>query len=136
MQAASSFRSDSARRVAGRLLLAVLDVLAGGVALVWPGITALALALLVAAWALVTGICEVVLVFGAGKTAGERALLGLTGLVSVALGVVFAIRPELGAVTIAEVFGLFSIISGVAALVMAANLRRARPVSSTAAATV
>jgi uncharacterized membrane protein HdeD (DUF308 family) len=110
--------------VVGRLLLALLDVAAGAAALYWPEITALALVVLVSAWAFVTGFWEVALAFRAGETAGERALLALTGLVSIALGVVFAIRPDVGAATIAEVFGLFSIVSGVAALVMAANLHR------------
>jgi uncharacterized membrane protein HdeD (DUF308 family) len=36
----------------------------------------------------------------------------LGGLVSIALGVVLAIRPDLGAVTLTTVFGLFSIVYG------------------------
>jgi short repeat uncharacterized protein DUF308 len=60
-----------------------------------------------------------------GKAAGERALWALGGLVSIALGVVLAIRPDIGAVTLARVFGLFSIVSGISALVVAAHTRRA-----------
>jgi uncharacterized membrane protein HdeD (DUF308 family) len=124
MEAARAFRSVAAGPLAGRLLLAVLDAAAGAVALIWPDITALALVLLVAAWAFVTGIWEVAFAFKSGETAGQRALLGLTGLVTIALSVVFAIRPDLGAATIADVFGLSSITLGVAALVIAANLHR------------
>jgi uncharacterized membrane protein HdeD (DUF308 family) len=119
-EAFRAFSSDRAGPVAGRLLLAAVDVAAGVVAIAWPGITALALVWLVAVWALVTGIAEVAMAFGAGRTAGDRALLGLGGLVSIALGVVFAIRPDLAAVTIAQVFGLFSIVAGISALVLAA----------------
>ncbi|MDT4928878.1 MAG: hypothetical protein QOF92_1745, partial [Pseudonocardiales bacterium] len=54
-------------------------------------------------------------------------LLGLTGLISIALGLVFAIRPDVGAVTIAEVFGLFSIVAGISSLVMGANLHSTTP---------
>ena len=120
--AASAFRSDSAGRVTGGLLLAVVDAAAGVAALVWPGITALALVWVVAIWAFASGFAEIALAFVSGETAGQRALLGLTGLVSIALGVVFAFRPDVGAVTIAQVYGLFSIISGVSALVLAANV--------------
>jgi uncharacterized membrane protein HdeD (DUF308 family) len=34
-------------------------------------------------------------------------------------------RPDVGAVTLAQVFGFFSIVSGIAALVLAAQTRRA-----------
>jgi Short repeat of unknown function (DUF308) len=103
-------------------------LLPGVVALVWPGITALALALLVAVRAFVFGSFELFLDFNGGQTAGERPLLGLTGLISVALSVVFAIRPDVTVVTIAEVYGLFSIVAGISSLVVGANLRSATPV--------
>ncbi|MDT4932290.1 MAG: hypothetical protein QOK11_182 [Pseudonocardiales bacterium] len=126
-EAVRAFRSETAGPVAGRLVLSLLDIAAGVVALAWPGITALALALLVAVWAFTIGLFELFLAFSAGETAGERALLGLTGLISVALGLVFAIRPDVAAVTIAEVYGLFSIVAGISSLVIGANLRSATP---------
>jgi uncharacterized membrane protein HdeD (DUF308 family) len=129
MEAMRAFRSKTAGPVVGRLVLSLVDVAAGVVALVWPGITALTLALLVAVWAFITGLFELLLAFRAGETAGERALLGLTGLISVALGLVFAIRPDVAAVTIAEVYGLFSIVTGISSLVMGTNLRSATPSS-------
>jgi uncharacterized membrane protein HdeD (DUF308 family) len=116
-----AFRSDRAGPLAGRLLLAVVDVAAGVTALAWPGITALAMVWLVAAWAFVGGFAEVGLAFTVGRSAGGRALFALGGLVSIALGVVFAIRPDVGAVTIAQVYGLFSIITGISALVLAVS---------------
>ena len=49
----------------------------------------------------------------------------MTGLILIALGVVFASRPGIGALTIAEVFGLFNLVWGVSTLVIAANIRKA-----------
>jgi uncharacterized membrane protein HdeD (DUF308 family) len=123
VEAIRAFQSDAAGSVAGRLLLAMLNVAAGVVALVWPGITVLALALLIAVWAFIVGFFELYLAVSGGETAGERALLGLTGLISLALGVVFAIRPDVTVLTIAEVYGLFSIVVGISSVVMGANLR-------------
>jgi uncharacterized membrane protein HdeD (DUF308 family) len=114
--------------VAGGLLLAVVDAAAGVAALGWPGITAVALVWLVAIWAFVSGFAELVMAFGAGETAGQRALLGLTGLVSIVLGIAFSFRPDIGAVTLAEVYGLYSIIFGVSALVLASNSGDRSPV--------
>ena len=48
----------------------------------------------------------------------------LGGLVSIVLGVVLALRPDIGALSLATVFGLFSIIAGVSALVLSARARR------------
>lgn len=122
--AARAFSNDRAGQVAGYLVLALLSLAAGLIALLWPGITVLVLTVWIAAWALVTGIMEVALAFRQGQAAGERAMWALGGLVSIALGVVLALRPGIGALSLATVFGLFSIIAGVSALTLAAQARR------------
>ena len=48
----------------------------------------------------------------------------LTGLVSIAFGVVLSARPSIGAVTLALLFGLFSLIAGIWMLVQGIELRR------------
>jgi uncharacterized membrane protein HdeD (DUF308 family) len=118
---ARAFASDRAGPVVGWLLLGLLSLAAGVVALVWPGPTALVLTVWIAAWALVTGIVEVTLAFGQGETAGERATWALGGLISVALGIVLFLRPDIGAVSLATVFGLFSIVYGISALVLSTS---------------
>jgi len=123
---ARAFSSDRAGPVAGYLLLALLSTAAGVTALVWPGITALVLTLWIAAWALVAGAIEVAMAFRSGERAGGRAMWVLTGLVSVAFGVVLAIRPDIGALTLATVFGLFSIVYGISTITLGAQVRRAR----------
>lgn len=115
--------SRTAGPVVAHLLFALINIAAGVVAVVWPGPTALVLVLLVAFWAVAIGVAEVVMAFRRGETAGQRAMLALTGLVSIAFGVVVVIRPSAGAVAIAQVFGLFSIVLGISALVTATNLR-------------
>jgi uncharacterized membrane protein HdeD (DUF308 family) len=122
---ARAFSSDRAGPVAGYLLLALLSTAAGVTALVWPGITAFVLTIWIAAWAFVTGAVEVAMAFRSGEQAGERALWALTGVVSVALGVVLAIRPDIGALTLATVFGLFSIVYGLSTIALGAQLHRA-----------
>src|SRR3954463_14624989 len=123
---ARAFASDRAGPVFGWLLLALLSLAAGVVALVWPGATALVLTIWIAAWAFVTGIIEVAMTFGQGETAGERAMWALGGLVSIALGIVLSLRPDIGAVSLATVFGLFSIVYGIGSLVLATRAREAR----------
>jgi len=125
LQAMRAFSSRTAGPVAGHLLLAVIDAAAGVIALVWPGPTALVLVLIIGIWAFVGGFFEIFAAFQAGETAGTRALFILGGLVSILFGVVLFARPGVGAVTLALLFGLFSIIYGVSQIVMGIELRQA-----------
>jgi uncharacterized membrane protein HdeD (DUF308 family) len=121
LQATRAFSSDSAGPVVGHLLLAGLDVVAAIVAVAWPGITVEVLAIWIGIWAVVTGAGEFWMSFASDATAGERTLLALTGLLSIALGVVLFARPDVGAVSLAEVFGLFSLAYGISTLILAAT---------------
>ena len=120
-QGSRAFSSEKAGPVAGHLLLALLDIAAGVVAIAWPGITALALTIWIGAWAVVSGIGEFAMAFASHEAAGQRALFGFGGLLSMALGVALFARPDLGAVSLAEVFGLFSLAFGIWGLVVAAS---------------
>ena len=123
LQAARAFSSRSAGPVFGHLLLGLIDLAAGVVALVWPGPTAYVLVIIVAAWALVGGFAEVFAGFGSGETAGMRAMFILSGLVSVAFGVLLFARPGVGAVTLALLFGLYSLIYGFSQITVGIQLR-------------
>jgi uncharacterized membrane protein HdeD (DUF308 family) len=124
LHAARAFSSIAAGSVFGHLLLALIDLAAGVVALVWPSPTALALVWVVAIWAFVAGFTEIFLAFGTGETAGIRALFIVTGVVSIAFGVVLSARPDVGALTLALLFGLYSLIYGVSEIVLGVQLRR------------
>jgi uncharacterized membrane protein HdeD (DUF308 family) len=112
LQGARAFSSRGAGPVFGHLLLALIDLAAGVVALAWPAPTAFVLVIVVAAWALVGGLAEFFAGFQAGETAGMRAVFILSGLVSVVFGVLLFARPGVGAVTLALLFGLYSLIYG------------------------
>ncbi|HTQ89068.1 MAG TPA: DUF308 domain-containing protein [Streptosporangiaceae bacterium] len=124
LEAVTAFSSGTAGPVFGHLLLGLIDLAAGVIALVWPGPTALVLVLVVGIWAFIGGFAEIFAGFGSGETAGTRAMFILAGLVSIAFGVVLFVRPSIGAVTLALLFGLFSLIYGVAQITMGTELRR------------
>ncbi|HEX9352333.1 MAG TPA: DUF308 domain-containing protein [Streptosporangiaceae bacterium] len=124
IEAARAFSSRTAGPVVGHLLLGLIDLAAGIIAIVWPGPTALVLVIVVAVWAFVGGFFELFAAFQAGETAGTRALFIIGGLVSIAFGVVLAARPGIGAVTLALLFGLYSMIFGVSQITMGIDARR------------
>lgn len=123
-QTMRAFSSGTAGPVLGHLLLAVIDVGAGLFAIAWPGATALALVLIIAIWAFIGGFTEIFAAFRAGESAGTRAMLLLAGIVSILFGVVLSSRPGVGAVTLALLFGLFSLVYGAAQLTMGVDAHR------------
>ena len=119
-----AFSSATAGPVFGHLLLALIDLAAGVIALAWPGPTTLVLVLVVAVWALMAGFAEIFAAFGNEETAGTRAMFIVTGLISIAFGVVLSARPDVGAVTLALLFGLYSLIYGVSEIVLGVQMRQ------------
>ena len=114
------FKSLSTSLIArGILALAV-----GGIALAWPGPTALVLVLIVGVGAVIAGLVEFSAAFAASESAGTRAMFILGGLVTIAFGVVLCARPGIGAVTLALLFGLFNLIAGIWMLAGGIELRR------------
>jgi uncharacterized membrane protein HdeD (DUF308 family) len=118
-----TFSGRAAGPVIGHLLLALVDIAAGLVAVIWPGPTALVLVIVVAVWAFVVGFLELFAAFRSGETAGTRAMFILGGLVSVAFGVVLVASPDVGAITLALLFGLYSLIFGVSEIMLGYELR-------------
>ena len=124
LQTLRAFSSDTAGPVFGHLLLGLVSLAAGVIALAWPLPTALVLVLLIGTWAVISGLVEIFSSFRAGESAGARAMFLLGGLVSIVFGLVLLARPDMGAVTLAVVFGLFNLIYGAWMLVHGIELRR------------
>jgi uncharacterized membrane protein HdeD (DUF308 family) len=128
------FAIVAAVRVAGEaarwwllLVEGILGVLAGIVAFVWPGLTALALLYFVAAWAIVTGIFEIV---GAIRLRleieGEWALI-LGGALSVLFGVLLVVvGPGVGLLSLVWLIGVYAVAFGVLLLILAFRVRNER----------
>ena len=70
------------------LSLGIVSVLIGIMALVWPGATILVVAILLAAYLIVSGIFQVVRGFSHGLSGGMRALLFISGALSLILGLI------------------------------------------------
>jgi uncharacterized membrane protein HdeD (DUF308 family) len=108
------------------VLQGVVGILAGVLTFIWPGITAMALLLLIAAWALVTGILGIVAAIWLRREVRGEWLLALGGALSVLFGIVLLVRPGVGALAVVWMIGLYSIIFGVAMLALGFQLRRLR----------
>ncbi len=94
------------------LVEGIVSALAGVVAFASPGITALVFLYLLAAWAVVTGIIEIVAAFSLPLGASREWLLGLAGLASILFGILIAIQPSSGLLTVVWLIGIYAIVFG------------------------
>lgn len=130
VQAVRAFSGLAAKAVVGRILIALVDVAAGVVAIAYPNITAVALVVIIAIWAIAFGVLELFAASSAAETAGTRAWFVVAGLVSIAFGFVLVGRPEVGAVSLAVIFGIFSVAFGIVEIVLGVQARRATVAAS------
>ena len=122
----TAFRGPAEGHRAGMAVVGVLGILAGVVALAWPGITALALLLVIAAWFVTTGIFEVIAGIRLRKRLESEWLPILAGVVSVIFGVLLLAWPAGGALAIAWLIGLSALVYGITLLALGLRLRKAR----------
>ena len=108
------------------ILEGVVGVLAGIVAFVWPGVTTLALLYLIAAWALVTGVLEIIAAIQLRREIRNEWLLILSGVCSVLFGILLAVWPATGALALVILIGSFTIVYGVVLVAFGMRLRHLR----------
>lgn len=116
------------------ILMGVLGIAAGIIAFVWPGITTVALLWVIAIWAIVTGILEIIAAIRLRAEIDNEWWLGLSGLLSVALGVILIVQPAAGALALVLWIGILSIAWGIALTVLAFRVRGVRGTATPAAA--
>jgi uncharacterized membrane protein HdeD (DUF308 family) len=105
------------------LLQGVVGVVAGAIAIFSPGIGALALTYLVAAWALVTGAFEIAAAIRLRKAIKGEWLLLVAGLLSIVFAVLIALFPGVGALTLIWWLGAYAFAYGIVSLVLAFRVR-------------
>jgi uncharacterized membrane protein HdeD (DUF308 family) len=101
----------------------LLGILAGLLAFVMPGITALGLLILIAAWAIVTGIMELVAAVRLRKIINNEWLLVLAGIASVVFGILLLFQPGAGALVLIWWIGAWALLSGILLMILAFRMR-------------
>ena len=113
----------SLSRWAWVLFEGILGIIAGIVAFVYPGLTALVLLYIVAIWAVVTGIMEIVTAIAIRGFAAREWALGLAGILSIIFGIVLFIFPGAGLLSILWLVGIYGIVFGILFIVRAFQMR-------------
>jgi uncharacterized membrane protein HdeD (DUF308 family) len=101
----------------------VFGVCAGVLALLWPGVTALVLVLFIGAWAIVTGVLEIIAAVRLRRVISGEWLLALSGCMSVLFGILVFAFPGAGAVSIAWILGVYTVAAGMVLIMLGLRLR-------------
>jgi len=102
----------------------VTGIAAGAVTFLWPSITALALLIVIAVWALIAGASMIAIAVGERKRITGEWLVGLTGLLTVALGVLLLVNPASGALAVTWAIGCYACLYGALSFGLAWAVRR------------
>ena len=105
------------------LIEGLVGIIAGAVTFAWPGITAIVLVYLIAFWAILTGILEIVAGVRLRKVITNEWLLLLMGFLSLLFGVVILFAPGVGALAIVFWIGAYAVVFGIFLLALAFRLR-------------
>jgi len=110
--AASINRTDHRGNWSGMLIRGIVGILASIAALTLPGMTALILLYLIAAWAVVTGIIEIAAAIHLRRVIRREWMLVLSGIISVLFGLILMAFPGEGILAVVWLIGIYAIAFG------------------------
>lgn len=106
------------------LLWGLVSVAVGAMTFLAPAITGLVLLMYIAAWAIVTGVLQIVAAFRLRKEIQGEWLMGLMGVLSVAFGLLLVAQPGAGALAVAWIIATYAFIFGALTVMMAFKVRK------------
>ena len=101
----------------------IVGIALGVLAFAQPGAVALALVYVVGAWAIVTGLLEIVAAIRLRQVISTEWLMALSGALSVLFGIVFLYQPGSGALALVYLFGFYAVLAGIAQITLGFRLR-------------
>jgi uncharacterized membrane protein HdeD (DUF308 family) len=105
------------------LLEGLIGIGAGVVALIWPGLATLVLIYMIAVWAVFTGILEIAAAIRLRHEITNEWVLGLGGVISIALGILLFVQPVAGSLAIVWTIAAYALIFGVLLVILGFRLR-------------
>jgi uncharacterized membrane protein HdeD (DUF308 family) len=121
---ALAFKGRKGRRSSMSLIFGgIISIVTALITFFLPGITALGLVLLIAAWAIANGVTEIVAAIRLRKVITNEWLLVLAGIFSILFGIILLLQPGVGALALVFWIGAWMILIGVLLMILAFRVR-------------
>ncbi|WP_052395838.1 HdeD family acid-resistance protein [Kutzneria sp. 744] len=108
------------------VLIGAVGVIAGLVAIMLPGETAVVLLVIIAIWAIIAGVVQVAAGIALRRAMAHAWFLILTGGLTLVLGVVLLLNPGAGALALVTTIAIFALIWGISLILLGLRLRGLR----------
>lgn len=105
------------------ILLGLLGIAAGIIALLRPGVAALALLWVIAIWAIVAGVMQISAAIRLRKEVQGEWLWILSGILTIALGLLFLARPGEGILSVTWLIATLAIVWGILLVMLSFKLK-------------
>jgi uncharacterized membrane protein HdeD (DUF308 family) len=105
------------------LLVGILGIIAGLIVLINPVIGGLSLVWVIGAWAIITGILEIISAIALRQEIDNEWWLILTGVLAIIFGLLVFQNPLAGAFAIQTIFGAFAVVAGIFSIALAFRVR-------------
>jgi uncharacterized membrane protein HdeD (DUF308 family) len=106
------------------VVMGILAVLAGIITFLYPPIAVAALLAIIAAYAIVRGIFEIIAAIRLRKEIDDEWILAISGVASILFGGLILYRPDAGLVAIVLLIGAYMLAIGVLAVALSLRLRK------------
>lgn len=103
-------------------LLGAAGILAGVIAIAWPGLTALVLLFIIAFWALVVGVLQVITAVRLRRELRHEWFLLASGVLDILLGILLLVRPAAGALALLAIIAVFAMLWGISLVLFGLRL--------------
>jgi len=121
--ASGMFQSRYSHRWWVFLVEGFVSLIAGVIVLLQPGLAGIALVLVIAVWAVLTGLLEVIAAIRLRREIHNEWMLGFGGFLSIMLGLLMLFQPAAGGLVITLMVGAYALIFGMLLVALSFRLR-------------
>lgn len=106
------------------LVGSIISVIAGLIAIIWPGVTVLAMTFVIGFWAILLGASQIAIAVRGRRLSTSWWMWLVAGIITLAFGLVLVFAPGTGVLSLLWLLSLFAILEGVVLIVLGIALKR------------